>query len=433
MKEIEILYVNIAIYTIFFLYFYKRYGLKNLSTVASFVYLVSSIASWLYFATPVFFFSFSNLKGLKWEGMLWLASFNFLLCNLLRGFGIEKDQEIIGYNAKFFKRLQFFLIIGGGFSVIVQLPSAINNLMSENLSDIRDLTYTDGAQVTSNPIDNLYNRIFGGLNIFLLLLPAFKFFVLKTYEKIDIWSLVVYILAFICTMGAYVSRAIIVFRLMDCIVLYFLLYKYIEFKRLKYIVVLLIPACFILSSFFSAVTSSRFGTTSSNTAAESAANLRYVGEPQLNFMAIMYNETKGCSYGYRSLPLFRKIAGLDYYGMHGKDKNSNLVPLDKVHPYPNYIFYTAGGDFYLDWGMYIPVFILIFINIFYYRLKSKMPGNFQLFVWEQLAAFFVMYGVFYANYQNESSDFLLLFLIVIWFAFGQMKYQNHQKYRIFRK
>lgn len=62
-----------------------------------------------------------------------------------------------------------------------------------------------------------------------------------------------------------------------------------------------------------------------------------------------------------------------------------------------------------------------------------MPGNFQLFVWEQLAAFFVMYGVFYANYQNESSDFLLIFLIVIWFAFGQMKYQNHQKHRIFRK
>lgn len=424
MTEIEILHVNIAIYIIFFLYFYKRYGLKNLSTVVSIVYLVSSIASWLYSETPVFFYSFSNLKGLKWEGMLWLASFNFLMINLLRGFGIEKDQEIIGYNAKFFKRLQFFLIIGGGFSLIVQLPSAINNLMSENLSDIRSLTYTDGAQVISNPIVDLYNRIFGGLNIFLLLLPAFKFFVLKTYEKIDIWSLVVYILAFICTMGAYVSRAIIVFRLMDCIVLYFLLYKYIEFKCLKYIVVLLIPACIILSSFFSAVTSSRFGTTSSNTVAESAANLRYAGEPQLNFMAIMYNETKGCSYGYRSLPLFRKIAGLDYYGMYGKDKNNNLVPLDKVHPYPNYIFYTAGGDFYLDWGMYIPVFILIFINIFYYRLKNKMPGNFQMFVWEQLAAFFVMYGVFYANYQNESSDFLFLFLIVIWFAFGQMKYQK---------
>lgn len=424
MNELDILHVNIGIYSVFTLYFYKRYGLRNLSTVASIIYLIFSIVSRLYFDTPVFFYSFSNLKELKWEGMVWLSVFNFLMCNLLRGFGLDKGQVITGYNAKFFRKLQLFLIIGGVFSLIIQLPSAVNNLISGNLSDIRDLTYTDGAQVTSNPIVDIYSRIFGGLNIFLLLLPAFKFFVLKTFDKIDKWSLIVYILTFICTMGAYVSRAIIVYRLVDCIVLYFLLRKYIELKRLKYVIILLIPAAFLLSSFFSAVTSSRFGTTSSNTAAEFAANLRYAGEPQLDFMAIMYDETIGCSYGYRSLPLFRKIAGLDYYGMYGKDKNNNLVPLDKIHPYPNYIFYTAGGDFYLDWGMYIPIIILIFINIFYYRLKSKMPGNFQMFVWEQLAAFFVMYGVFYANYQNESSDFLFLFLIVIWFAFGQMKYQK---------
>lgn len=153
--------------------------------------------------------------------MVWLSVFNFLMCNLLRGFGLDKGQVITGYNAKFFRKLQLFLIIGGVFSLIIQLPSAVNNLISGNLSDIRDLTYTDGAQVTSNPIVDIYSRIFGGLNIFLFLLPAFKFFVLKTFDKIDKWSLIVYILTFICTMGAYVSRAIIVYRLVDCIVLYF--------------------------------------------------------------------------------------------------------------------------------------------------------------------------------------------------------------------
>lgn len=427
MNELDILHINIGIYSVFTLYFYKRYGLKNLSTVASIIYLIFSIVSRLYFDTPVFFYSFSNLKELKWEGMAWLAVLNFLMCNLLRGFGLDKGQVITGYNAKFFRKLQLFLIIGGVFSLIIQLPSAVNNLMSGNLSDIRDLTYTDGAQVASNPIVDIYSRIFGGLNIFLLLLPAFNFFVLKTFDKVDKWSLVVYVLTFICTMGAYVSRSIIILRLLDCVVLYFLLREYIVFKRIKYIIILLIPAVFMLSSFFSAITSSRFGTTSSNMVAENAANLRYAGEPQLDFMAIMYDETTGCSYGYRSFPIFRRILGLDYFGKYGKEKNDNLVPLDRVHPYPNYIFYTAGGDFYLDWGKYVPIILLLFLNVFYYRLKNKMRGNFQLFVWEQLAAFFVLYGVFYANYQNESSNFLWIFLIMMWFAFGHKKYQKETK------
>lgn len=427
MNELDILHINIGIYSVFTLYFYKRYGLRNLSTVASVIYLIFSIVSRLYFDTPVFFYSFSNLKELKWEGMAWLAAFNFLMCNLLRGFGLDKGQVITGYNAKFFRKLQLFLIVGGVFSLIIQLPSAVNNLMSGNLSDIRDLTYTDGAQVTSNPIVDIYSRIFGGLNIFLLLLPAFNFFVLKTFDKVDKWSLVVYVLTFICTMGAYVSRSIIILRLLDCVVLYFLLREYIVFKRIKYIIILLIPAVFMLSSFFSAITSSRFGTTSSNMVAENAANLRYAGEPQLDFMAIMYDETTGCSYGYRSFPIFRRFLGLDYFGKYGKEKNDNLVPLDRVHPYPNYIFYTAGGDLYLDWGKYVPIILLLFLNVFYYRLKNKMRGNFQLFVWEQLAAFFVLYGVFYANYQNESSNFLWIFLIMMWFAFGHQKYQRETK------
>ena len=294
--------------------------------------------------------------------------------------------------------------------------------MSGNLSDIRDLTYTDGAQVDSNIVVSVYSRIFGGLNEFLLLIPAFRYFVLKKFDLVDKMALVVYVLTFICTMGAYVSRAIIVFRLMDCVVLYFLLRRYIELKRLKYVVLLLIPAGFLLSAFFSSVTSSRFGSTSADNKAEMMANLRYAGEPQLNFMAIMYDETRGSTYGFRSLPVYRKIIGLDYFGKYGKDKESNLAQMDKVHPYPNYIFYTAGGDAYLDWGKYVPIAFLILLNIYYYRKKEKMKGNFQVLVWEHLIAFFVFYGVFYANYQNESSNFLFIFLVMMWMKFGNKKY-----------
>lgn len=422
MSEVDILHVNIVLYALFTIYFYKRYGLTNLSTIASVVYLIFSIIARLYFGTPVFFYSFSNAKMVKMDGMIWLAAFNFLMCNLLRGFGYEKGYQITGYDERFFRKLLVFLIVCGGISLAVQLPSAIGNLMSGNLSDIRDLTYTDGAQVDSNIVVSVYSRIFGGLNEFLLLIPAFRYFVLKKFDLVDKMALVVYVLTFICTMGAYVSRAIIVFRLMDCVVLYFLLRRYIELKRLKYVVLLLIPAGFLLSAFFSSVTSSRFGSTSADNKAEMMANLRYAGEPQLNFMAIMYDETRGSTYGFRSLPVYRKIIGLDYFGKYGKDKESNLAQMDKVHPYPNYIFYTAGGDAYLDWGKYVPIAFLILLNIYYYRKKEKMKGNFQVLVWEHLIAFFVFYGVFYANYQNESSNFLFIFLVMMWMKFGNKKY-----------
>lgn len=419
MSGLSILYINITVYSLFTLYFFKRYGLKNLSTIASFAYLVSAIFSFLYYNTPVFLFSFSNIKDLKLGGMVWLALFNFLSCNLLRGFGLQKNCTIYGYDEVFFGKLQKLIIFLSIIILIFQLPSAVGNLLSRNLSDIREATYTDGAQVSSNFIVDIIQRIFGGLNIFLLILPAFKFFVLKKIGKIDVLSLIVYVLLFISTMGAYVSRAVIIYRLIDLLILFLLLKDYIKIKKLKYILLLIIPLAWGLSNTFSAITSSRFGTSSFNKAAEMAANLRYVGESQLNFMSIMYDETDGNTYGYKSLPLFRKLLGLDYYGKYGVDREANLAVIDKVHKYPNYIFYTAGGTLYLDWGKYLPIFFLIFINIYYYKFRHE--NNFQLLIWEHIISFFVFYGIFYASYQNEASNFLFLFLMIFWYKCGKKK------------
>lgn len=223
-------------------------------------------------------------------------------------------------------------------------------------------------------------------------------------------------------MGAYVSRAIIVFKLIECLSFLFLIKEYAEFKRIKYFVIFLLPIGFVLAGFFNAVTSSRFGTSSSNKAAEAAANLRYAGEPMLNFMAIMYDETSGCSYGYRSLPVFRKILGMSYFGKSGSDKEDNLNELDRIHPYPNYIFYTASGDLYLDWGAVFPIAFLLILNLSYYRFKHKHQGNFQILIWEQMFAFFVFYGVFYASYQNEASNFFIIYLFLFWRLFRKDKY-----------
>lgn len=419
MTETNILYINIALYTCFTFYFYLKYGFKNLSTIASGAYLVCSIVSLLYYNTPLFLISFSNTNEIKWEGMLWLAIFNFLSCNLLRGFGFQVNTTITGYNDTFFRRLQKFIIILSLITLIVQLPSAIMNLLTGNLSDIRNATYTDGALVSSNIVVNLIGRIFGGLNVLLLIIPAFNYFVLHNFKKIDIYSLIIYFLLFICTMGAYVSRSIIVFRLIDCVILYILLINYIKFKNLKYILFLIIPIGFLLSNIFSAITSSRFGDSAFNKTAEMAANLRYTGEAQINFMSMMYDETTNNAYGYRSLPLFRKAFGLNYFGQYGIAKEDNLEYLDKIHPYPNYIFYTAGGDMYLDWGKYLPIIVLILLNVTYYKIKRK--DNFQLLLWEYFISFFVIYGVFYASYQNESSNFLLLFLIYIYYKYYNKK------------
>lgn len=422
MDEITILNLNIACYALFVVYFYKKCGLKNLSTIASIVYLLGSILSRLYYETPVFFFSFSNLREIKIQGMIWLLACNFLLINLLKGFGFSHTNVISGYNEKFFCKLQLFVVIISSISLIVQLPSAISNIMSGNLSDIRDATYSEGAQVTSNIFVNYIQRLFSGLNFFLFLIPAFNYFVKKRINKLDVISLVVYFLTFICTMGAYVSRAIIVFKLIECLSFLFLIKEYVEFKRIKYFVIFLLPIGFVLAGFFNAVTSSRFGASSSNKAAEAAANLRYAGEPMLNFMAIMYDETSGCGYGYRSLPVFRKILGMSYFGKSGSDKEDNLNELDKIHPYPNYIFYTASGDLYLDWGAVIPIAFLLILNLSYYRFKHKHQGNFQILIWEQMFAFFVFYGVFYASYQNEASNFLIIYLFLFWRLFRKDKY-----------
>lgn len=422
MDETLILNLNIAAYALFVVYFYKRYSLNNLSTIASILYLLGSILSRLYYETPVFFYSFSNQSDIKFQGMLWLLLSNFLLINLLKGFGFSRTNIISGYNERFFYKLQVFIVVIASFSLIIQLPSAISNIMSGNLADIREATYSEGAQVTRNIFVNYIQRLFGGLNFFLFLIPAFNYFVKKRIRRLDIISIVVYFLTFVCTMGAYVSRAIIVFKLLECLSVLFLLKEYVEFKRIKYFVILLIPIGFILAGFFNAVTSSRFGDSTVNKTAENAANLRYAGEPMLNFMALMYDETSGCGYGYRSLPVFRKILGMSYFGKSGSEKEDNLQELDKIHPYPNFIFYTASGDLYLDWGAVIPIVFLLILNLSYYRFKNKRQGNFQILIWEQMFAFFVFYGVFYASYQNEASNFLIIYLFLFWRLFRNDKY-----------
>lgn len=414
MSELQILYINILLYVIGHIYFVARFGFLNLAALGMMCYLLGSIMSLLFYITPVYIFTFSNEGQMNVEGMLWLFLFNFLLCNILRYFNFPKAKVISGYNMRLINNIQSGLIVVFSIILVFDMPITLRNILSQNFSDLRELTYTEGALASNFFVISILKRIFGELNLLLLAIALFNILVLRRRKKIDWLSIAIYLLVLLNTMAAYISRSIIVYRLVALVILFVILRPYIKAKYVKHIFVVGIPIVIFLGFFFNSVTSSRFGTGGKGNQAELFANLRYAGEPQINFIGLMYEKTTGLASGYRSFPLYRKAFGLEYFGQEGKDKSDNLVYLDKLHPYPNYILYTAGGDWYMDFGKYIPILFLLLLNFLAFLFReTKNRFNFCQFIIAIVLAYYVVNGIYYAQFQNESGNFLIFFTLLL--------------------
>lgn len=423
MTELEILYVNICLYVSAFIFFKAKHGFLNLSTICILFYLLGSIISLFFYLTPVYNFTFSNDGKLSIEGMLWLFSFNFLLCYLLRYFSFPKSEVITSYNKGFVDKVQNVLVVAFVIILIFDLPISLTNISSQNLADLRDTTYVEGGHGSKFFLVDLLQRAFSELILILLAIALFNILVLKRKRKIDVYSIVVYFLILVDTMAMFISRSIIVYRLIGVVILLILLRHFIKIRFFKYVFLIGLPIVISLSYFFNTVTSSRFGKTSAESQAELFANLRYAGEPQVNFIGLMYDKTDGLAFGYRSLPLFRKLLGLEYFGQVGSNKDDNLVFLDKIHPHPNYILYTAAGDWYLDLGRYLPLMLLLILNYLVYINRNKnREFDFFNFILAVIMGFYAINGVFYSQFQNEPGNFLIIFLVIFYYKNRRYSY-----------
>lgn len=326
---------------------------------------------------------------------------------------LENIKIITNYNARIINRIQQFLCIAFIILLIFQLPESIGKFFSgRDLSDMRDDLY--GTNSSGDIfIIGIIGRLFGACTIPLIAITCIKALIFKQNDKWNKVSFIVYILIKVNTVLGVISRATIIFSVVELFVIFCFFRKFLSHKTKRQIVLLCIIIGPLTISTLNIITAARFDST--DTVEKDFTFLRYAGESHLNFMALAYPDLKKPFWGYGPLRLYRRILGLPYndgLSREGSTVYDSYIQKETGYPHPVYIFYSLGGVLYLNFGKY-GAFILALV--FYYLMRKSFTNQDQIsisqIIFVSVFAPFVIKGIFGAKYGSEAGNMLYLYLI----------------------
>ena len=419
MEESQIIVVNATLYVSLFIFLFLKYKWRNISVILSFLYAVSSIGSLFLYNFPLYDLTISSQGKITLSACIYLFILNFLLITAFCKCNIDKCIYITDYNNNYILKWIKFLIIIFSVYLLFSLPLSIADFFSnKELSDLRDATYESSSSQTVPFIISLISRIFGGLIVVLLCFVSIRVLLLKKYTKWDKYGIIIYAIWKFNTILSMVSRATIVFSLLEIIVLLCLTYSYLSDKLKKKLVVVAIVLGSTLFLVFTTITISRFSSGDKNDLMTEFSSVRYLGESQLNFMGLAYPNIKEPFKGYSMFSLYRRMLGMDYNDGSTRDDGSiydSYIQKKYRYNYPTYIFYGLSGEYYMNFGYWGA--LMICGLIFYCMRKQYSNFNRQSMIGIVVTVTLASYvgkGVFYADYSNESGNLMILFLILMY-------------------
>lgn len=422
MSESSVVLLNMCLYIALFIFCLWRFHIRNLSTFLSFLYMVSAISSFLLYNFPLYITTFTAEGTTTLEACLYLFILNTILITTFSNAKLENIQNLTLCNNHLFLKWQKILVCFLGFYALWNIPSSIMAFFSGgDLADMRNEMYGDNSGKSGFFLINIITRIFGSMNIVLLCLPCINYFLLKRFTKWDKYSICVYGVSKLNTILAAVSRATIVFSLMEVFIVFLLFYVFIDKRILSFIkkwgVVTLIGVYLI----FSAITVARFEKRGDAQIAE-FATLRYSGEAQLNFMNIVYPDLKEPWYGFRQFPLFRRLLGLPYDDGTTRDGTTvynNAITRYYHWEHPTHVFFSVAGIMVLNMGFILPFVVAIWIHLAFKRkYRRETTISTMLIILTVIICSYYAKGIFFSDYQNESGNMMILFLL---YAFMKLK------------
>lgn len=418
MEESQIVLLNTTLYVSLFLYLYYKYKWNNISVILSFLYSISALSSYILYNFPLYDLTISSQGNITIQACIYLFSLNFLLIIAFSKCNIGKCNYITNYDNYFILNCIKFLVVVLGVYLLFSFPlSVIYFFSNRDLSDLRSATYGSNSTIAVPFIISLISRIFGDLTIVLLCFVTVRVLLLKKHTRWDTLGIIIYTLWKFNIILSMVSRATIIFSLLEIIVLLCLVFRYISVKLRKKILVAAIIVSSVLFSVFSAITISRFSGGNKNDIMTEFANIRYMGESQLNFMGLAYPDLHEPLKGYFMFSLYRRMLGMNYSDGSTRDDGSvydSYVQNEYHYNHPVYIFYGLSGDYYMNFGYYGALIICGFIcyKIRKIYLKTTEISIMGIVVTVTLASY-VGKGIFFADYCNESGNFMILFLVLM--------------------
>lgn len=425
MEESQVVILNMCLYVGLFAYSLWKYKWRNLTTIISLLYAVSSIASFLLYNFPLYSTTFTSQGTATLPACLYMFLLNFLLITAFVRCNVDKCTNLLRYNESFVSKWVKILAVLLGITLLFSFPASIAYFFSgKDLADLRNASYDVSERIKLPFAISLIGRVFGAMSLAMICCIAVRYFMLQRFTKWDKLGLYVYAFTKVSTILGYISRATIVFALLEVFILLLLFYDYISTRLKKKI--LRIGAIVGVGMFFifTAISASRFSDGTAKDLNAELSDLRYAGEAQLDFMTLAYPDLKEPFMGYRIFPLYRRILGFDYYdgtSREGESVFDTYITTTYHFPHPAYIFYGLSGDLLLNWG-YIGAFVICFLINYLIRKQNRSKTSvslMQLIVTVYMGAY-VAKGAIMTDYGNEAGNMMIIFLILATFYL-----QNH--------
>lgn len=292
----------------------------------------------------------------------------------------------------------------GGLTSILSDASAGNEAYSEQV---------DKVSSSGSSIRNLPAVIYNSLSDF----PPFLFFYFLTLQKkskVTMSALIIVLLISIYIPISQGLRGGTVTALLTILGSYMLFRKYLSKKTNKIITRIGSAAVVMIAIPIIAITISRFG---KEQAGVSGFINWYVGQGSLYFNNYGL-DNGGIRYGDRTMNLFKRVIDKDTPKnfVERRDKNRFLEIDDNF-------FSTFVGDFTLDFGPIVPVFIFLIFNtliIFLIKPKNNKLKVYQLLLVYLIACICLQGGMTLYSY----SDLGALRLITIALAYAYLRFHE---------
>lgn len=411
--------INMCLYIGLFICCWYRHRWHNMSTFLSLLYAFSAISAYLLYNSPLYHFTYKKVQEPTIDGCLCLFIINAALILTFSYFNLSKYRCVLNHNPYWLKQCQKWITVLLLVYVIFSLPASVSDFfMSTDLARMRNAVYGTHNE-SSLFFVSLIKRTVGSMPFVILTIAFINIFLFRKKDTWDKLSVFVYVLINLDTMFSAVSRSTIVFSMIEFIIILITFSAFFSKRTKREILTCTLLIFSFLSVVFVAISSDRFGDIRKATRPVVFSTLRYSGETQLNFMTWLYPDLKHPLYGYKQFSLFRRVLGQDYSdGLDRKGTSVYNSYVKKTYKYshPFYMFYGVAGDYVLNWGCIVTMILAVSVSVSFRRYhKRNEPGisaaNIILSI--VLAAYYAK-GIFYSDYQFESGNLLIVFLLIMY-------------------
>lgn len=280
--------------------------------------------------------------------------------------------EVEDPNTRLLKPLCWVLII----CAIIQVPTIIENFSDGLVKLFTDasagqeayMEQAEGAEDAGSAIEDIPTLIFNALYDICIFLA---FYYLSRKDRDIIFTIGILFAAFVGLLIPVMKgeRGIVVINLLTIILGYMMFQEYISAKIVRWFRLLGIVAVFVVLLPVAAITVSRFG---ERNAGVFGFVSWYVGQENLYFNNSVM-DAGGIRYGDRTMNLFKRLIdpSTPKNYVERRDKYHNLEIDD-------YYFTTFVGDFCIDFGPVLTVFIFVVFNLWVLSNIRPRDGTLKL-------------------------------------------------------